>query len=45
LAGLGIIDLGYPNQGAFFKRTNQLDIPVTVDVVLNDKYFSEFAIF
>jgi len=45
LAGLGTIDLGYSHQGAFFKRTNHLDIPVMVDVVLNDKYFSEFAIF
>jgi len=36
LAGLDAIDFGYPYLEASFKRTKQLFIPASVDVVLND---------
>ena len=38
LAGLTAIGLGYPGHELSFKRTNQLNIPMSVDVVLNDKF-------
>jgi len=33
LAGLTAISLGYPHLDVSFKRTSQVDIPVSVDVV------------
>jgi len=38
LVGLNAISLGYPYIEASFKRINQLHIPESVDVVLNDIY-------
>jgi hypothetical protein len=37
LASLDAISLGSPHQEPSFTRTNQIFIPVSVDVVLNDK--------
>jgi hypothetical protein len=33
IAGLVTVSLGYPHQELSFKRTRQLDIPVSVDAV------------
>ena len=41
LLGLNVVSLGYPHHELSFKRTNQLFIPASADVVLNDKLDAE----